>query len=313
MQQKPSLLKKWLVAVRPFAFPASVVPVLVGTALAMVETNTPFKPGLFLAALMAMMALHAGANILSDIQDFKRGLDKEPTPVSGAIVRGWMTPRQALIEALVLLAAGIALGLVIVWLTTTALLIVGAIGLAIGIFYTVPPISLKYHALGDAAVFLNFGIFGALGAWMVQTRTFSWLPVVHAVPIGLLVVAILHANNWRDVASDKHAGFSTVASRLGDRGAMLYYGALVFAPFVWVTLGVVLSRPTAAPLPRSVLAVWLALPVALMCWGKARRRHAPRQPLDFVTLDGATAQLSMAFGLLYAAGLILPVILRRIG
>lgn len=310
---QPSMLKKWLVAVRPFAFPASISPVLLGTVLAVALAGVPFRPGLFGLAVVAMMALHAGANILGDINDYKRGLDKVVTPVSGAIVRGWMTPRQALVEALFLLAVGVALGLGIAYLTTPYLLGVGAVGLAVGVFYTAPPLKLKYRALGDLAVFLNFGILGSLGAWMVQARTFSWLPVVHAVPVGLLVVGILHANNWRDSVSDSNAQVRTIANRLGDRGSLIYYAALIFTPFLWVTLAVMLTRQTKFPLPSTVLVVWLALPAALKCWSKAVRRHHPRQPLDFVTLDGATAQLNIVFGLLYAAGIVLPLLSNRLG
>lgn len=257
-----------------------------------------------------MMLLHAGANILSDINDFKRGLDKVPTPVSGALVRGLMTPREALAESLILLAAGTALGLVMAFVTTPWLLVVGAVGLAIGVFYTMPPLQLKYRALGDVAVFLNFGIFGSLGAWMVQTGRFSWLPILHAVPVALLVIGILHANNWRDTATDRAAGFRTVATLLGDRGSLIYYAGLLMVPFLWVTAAVLWSRQTARPLPFAVLAVWLAWPVALGCWQKAWRRHEPRRPLDFITLDGATAQLNIVFGLLYAAGFIIPRLLR---
>lgn len=310
---EPSRLKKWLIAIRPFAFPASISPVLLGTVLATALAHTPFKPGLFFLALIAMMALHAGANILSDINDYKRGLDKVVSPVSGAIVRGWMTPQQALVEALFLLVVGVTLGLVITLLTTPYLLGVGAVGLAVGVFYTVPPLQLKYRALGDLAVFLNFGILGSLGSWMVQTNTFSWLPVVHAVPVGLLVVGILHANNWRDAMSDSHAHVRTVANMLGDRGSLMYYASLIFGPFLWVTIAVWWSRQQQFALPPTVLIVWLALPPALKCWGKALRRHRPRQSLDFVTLDGATAQLNIVFGLLYAAGIVLPLLADRLG
>jgi 1,4-dihydroxy-2-naphthoate octaprenyltransferase len=294
--------KTWIIAVRPFAFPASVAPVLIGTTLAAVLAGRPVSPLLFVAALSAMMLLHAGANILSDINDFKRGLDKEPTPVSGAIVRGLMSPRAALVEALILLSAGAALGLALAYLTTPTLLLVGALGVAIGVFYAVPPISLKYRALGDAAVFLNFGLLGSLGAWMVQTRQFSWAPVVHAIPIGLLVVGILHANNWRDSLSDRQAGIRTVAAALGDRGSLVYYALLIFVPFLFVTAAVGLTRGTRSALPAGVLLIWLALPNAWSCWRKALRRREPRRPQDFVTLDAATAQLNILFGLLYVAG-----------
>ena len=89
--EAPSSLRKWLVAVRPWSFPASTMPVAFGTALAVVVGGARFSPVKFLWALATMVVLHAAANTLSDVFDFRRGLDREVTPVSGAVVRGWLT------------------------------------------------------------------------------------------------------------------------------------------------------------------------------------------------------------------------------
>lgn len=298
--------KRCVIAVRPFAFPASIIPVLTGTALAASLGRAEVNGWLLLASLFAMLCLHAGANIINDINDFRRGLDKIPTPVSGAIVRGLMSPRQALIEAIVLLAIGSTVGIHIVLRTTPALLLIGAVGIAVGVFYTVPPISLKYHALGDLAVFLNFGLLGSLGAWVVQTRTVSWTPVLYAVPVGLLIVGILHANNWRDTVTDRACRVRTVAGLLGDTGSLLYYGFLLFGPFILVALATFPLFPKIPPLSPFALIAWGALPAALACWKKAVRRHTPRHPTDFIALDGATAQLNLIFGLLYTFGIAIP-------
>jgi len=294
------LLKKWIIAGRPWALPASTMPVLFGTSLAVVIAGASFLWGRFLLALLAMVILHTAANMLSDVFDFRRGLDRDVTPVSGALPRGWLSVRQVSGGSVVLFGLGCAIGLYLVFLTGPILLIIGAVGVAIGVFYT----GLKYHALGDLAVFLNFGILGSLGAWVVQTRAFSWIPVLWTVPMAMLVSAILHANNWRDAVTDRERRVTTVASLLGDRGSLVYYGVLLFGPFV-IDLGLIFApRLLGAPLmamPLTFLLVFLALPKALVLWGRARRRHAPRRPLDFIILDGATAQFNLAFGLLSTA------------
>ncbi len=310
---RTSGLKRWLIAVRPFSFPASVIPVLLGTALAVAAGAAPFHLPRFVLAVLAMMSLHAGANILGDINDFRRGLDKTVTPVSGAIVRGLISGRQALAGALTLLAAGSLAGLVLAWMTGPALLWIGVVGLIIGVSYTVPPLSLKYRALGDLAVFLNFGILGALGAWVVQTGTPSWIPALRAIPVALLVVAILHANNWRDITSDNEGRIKTVAALLGDRGSLTYYGSLLFGSFALVLLSIPLTRipRLGPPMPIASAVVLLALPLALKLWRKALSRRAPANPTDFVALDGATAQLNLVFGLLYSAGVLAAPVLAR--
>lgn len=298
----PSFLKIWFIASRPWSWPASIVPVLFGTALAVMVGGAGFRPGVFAAALAAMVILHSGANALSDADDLDKGLDKlgQVTPVTGAVARGWLTPAQARRGAAVFLAAGMLIGLWLVRAGGTALLGIGVAGILIGYAYT----RLKYNAFGDLAVFLNFGPLATAGAWAAQTGSFSWYPFAWGVPSGLIIIGILHANNWRDMASDKAGGIRTMAGLLGDAGSMTYYCLLLGVPFVYVAAAVALSRLWTAPLPWTMLAVFLALPMAIDRMRKAARRANPASPLDFVILDGATAQLNMVFGLLLTAGLV---------
>ncbi|MBS1226518.1 MAG: menA, partial [Candidatus Aminicenantes bacterium] len=107
----PSTLRKWMIAARPWSFPASTMPVVFGTALAVVVGGARFSPLRFLWALITMMVLHGAANMLSDVFDFRHGLDRDVTPVSGAIVRGWLTDAQVLRGAIALFALGAASGL----------------------------------------------------------------------------------------------------------------------------------------------------------------------------------------------------------
>jgi 1,4-dihydroxy-2-naphthoate polyprenyltransferase len=295
-------LKKWIVAARPWSLPASSMPVLFGTSLAVVEGGARFDALRSLAALLTMIILHSAANMLSDVHDFRKGLDTEATPVSGAVVRGWLTPRQVASGAAVLFTVGIALGLVLAAITGPVLFAIGAVGVAIGAGYTF----LKARALGDLAVFLNFGILGSLGAWVVQTHSFSWLPVVWTVPLAMLVSAILHANNWRDAVSDSGKRVFTMAYVLGDKGSLAYYGVLVFGSMGMILLFVTVPRFTSVSLPAlplTFLIVLAALPNAITLWRRALRRHEPAKPMDFVILDGATSKHNLLVGLLCTAAL----------
>jgi 1,4-dihydroxy-2-naphthoate octaprenyltransferase len=286
----PSVLKKWIVAARPWSFPASTMPVAFGTALAVVIGGARFAPLRFLWAIATMVVLHAAANMLSDVFDFRHGLDRDVTPISGAVV-------------------GTISGLLIARTSGRSLFVVGAIGLAVGACYTL----LKARALGDLAVFLDFGLLGAAGAWIVQKGSFSWLPVLWTVPMAMLVIAILHANNWRDIGSDGERRVLTVAGHLGDRGSFIYYGGLIFGPFIIDLAFIVLPRLTGGrlrPMPLTFLVVLLALPNALGLWGRARRRTAPRRPMDFIILDGATANHNLVFGLISTAAVLLEELLR---
>ncbi len=285
------------------------MPVVFGTSLAVVFAAARLSLPRFLWAIGTMVVLHSAANMLSDVFDFRHGLDKIVTPVSGAIVRGILSDRQVLAGSVVLFALGGASGALIALTTGRELFLIGGLGLAVGAGYTL----LKAHALGDLAVFLNFGLLGSAGAWMVQTRTFSWLPVIWVVPMAMLVSAILHANNWRDTLSDRERRVNTVAGLLGDRGSLVYYAVLIFAGFVYDPALIVFPRFTGKglqPMPWTFLVVFLALPNAIELWGRAVRRATPRQPMDFIILDGATANHNLVFGLLSTAAVWLEALRR---
>jgi 1,4-dihydroxy-2-naphthoate octaprenyltransferase len=309
IRKPPSTVRRWIVAARPWALPASTTSVVFGTSLAVVIGGARLSLFRFVLAFAAMMILHSGANMLSDVFDFRRGLDRDVTPVSGAIVRGWLPARAVAAGSAVCFCVGIAIGLWLVAMTGKTLLFIGIAGVVIGTFYTL----LKYHALGDLAVFLDFGFLGSLGAWVVQTGEFSWIPAVWAVPMSMLVSGILHANNWRDVVSDTERRVRTFASILGDRGSLAYYGFLIFGSMA-IILGLVivprLLSPRIPAVPWTFFIVLLALPRALQLWGRAKRRRNPRRPMDFVILDGATAQYNLLFGLLCTASVWLDFVLK---
>lgn len=316
MNQHPPVFKKWLISIRPFALPASTMPVIFGTLLAVVYGGYTFRPGLFLLALTGMVILHSAANLLSDVHDFNKGLDREPTPVSGGVVRGYISTRQARSVSILLFLTGTIIGFILTWFSGIWLLVIGIGGLFVGVFYTTEKrMALKYNGLGDFAVFLNFGILGSLGSWYVQAQTLSWIPVVWTIPMATLVIAILHANNWRDIQSDKKGDIRTVASTLGDRNSMLYYGFLIFGPFVMVLLFTLIPKfllPRLPAMPLTFLITLLALPVALKLWKIARRRHNPHHPMEFIILDGATSRLNLQFGILCTLALLLNLFIHGI-
>ncbi|MGM0498403.1 MAG: 1,4-dihydroxy-2-naphthoate octaprenyltransferase [Bacteroidota bacterium] len=315
-ETKPSFLKKWWISIRPFSLPASTMPVIFGTVLAIVYGEADLNIWYFLMAITGMVILHGASNILSDIHDFKRGLDTEPNPVSGGVVRKIITLKEAKRASIILFAVGAVIGLVLTYLVGFWLLAIGVAGLLIGMFYTTGTrISLKYNALGDLAVFMDFGILGALGAWYVQAGALSWIPVLWSIPMATLVIAILHANNWRDIKSDKSRNIITIASLLGDKRSLRYYGILIYGPFVMV-LGLILVphlfTPEATAMPYTFLITLLALPIAFNLWKKALKRYDPEKPMDFVALDGATAKLNLTFGLLCSVALILELTINYI-
>ncbi|MFA5519208.1 MAG: 1,4-dihydroxy-2-naphthoate octaprenyltransferase [Spirochaetota bacterium] len=295
-------LKKWFLAVRPFSFPASLMPLLFGTALAATKGGVKVNLLIFAIALIAMIFLHSATNLLNDYFDYKKKIDLIETPGSGGIMKGLISVNVSFKGAVVLYVAGSLLGLYLVSITGVILFYIGLAGLIVGIFYTQEKtLSLKYSALGDLAVFLNFGILGTLGAWVIQTGSFSWIPVVWALPIGILVIAILHANNWRDIEGDRKGNIKTVAMFLGDRGSLVYYTALLISPFaiiLFLMSGALFIDLGELSMPLSFGIVFFALPAAINLIHKTGSRFVPERIMEFAVLDGLTAQFNIIFGLL---------------
>ncbi|MDY0295732.1 MAG: prenyltransferase [Acidobacteriota bacterium] len=290
------------------------MPVLFGALLAPTLTDALLNWKRLLLSLTAMVLLQAAFNILNDVSDFNRGLDREPKPVSGAVVRRLLTPRQALRGAAVLFALGILLGLYLARESTWWLLPVGVSGVVLGLFYTPGgAFALKYLGLGDLAVFTAFGLLGSLGAWMVQSGSAAWPPVIFAIPQSLLVAAILHANNWRDMQTDIQGSIRTPALFMGDRGSSIYLHLLVISPFILVPSFVFIPGwcfPRISALPSTCLLTLAALPAALRLLTHARRRHSAAGSEVFQALDGATARLNLIFGLLLNTGLFVHLLIR---
>lgn len=300
----------WWLAGRPFSFPASVIPVTLGTVAAVVTGGAAFSPFVFIACLAGIVLLHAASNMLNDVFDYKLGIDTTIFPESGAVVRHLLTPAHALRGALVYCLLGSALGLWVAFQSTLDIIWIGFLGVATGIGYSLTARGLKYRGYGDFCVFFAFGILGTLGGWTAQAGSTSWLPVLWAIPVGLLIIAILHANNWRDIGGDIAAGSSSVASTLGDRLSMVYYVALLFVPFLLVLVFTFAGRisPSFTSMPEGSLVSFVSVPMACQLVSKGRRRWENRQ--QFLGLDGYTARFNMVFGILLVVGFVLSALLK---
>ena len=283
-------------ATRAYSLPASVVPVLLGTTLAVRGYGElgggRFELSTFLVVLLGAVLAHLGANVINDYFDYVNGVDTRPEHGSGVITGGMMTAPQALAYALVLFAGAGACGLILLRISPTVVVSLALVGLACAVLYSAV---LKKYALGDLLIVVAFGFGITLGAYGVQAGEITarqWLFVAFiSIPICLLVDAILHANNIRDAADDRAARVRTLATTLSPNGARLLQFVLLFGPLLFVLLGVI-----AGLLPVWSLATFLSLPLLL-------------RAANTGSVEG-TAQTHLVFGLLYTAAFLLkPVLL----
>jgi len=138
-----------------------------------------------------------------------------------------------------------------------------------------------------------------LGAYFVQAHRFSWSPVLYAIPIALLVDAVLHGNNLRDIESDSVVNIKTVPILIGERRAKAMYYGLVFGAYAITLLLIPFAKLT-----LFALLTFLSLPLAIKLTHLVHRKgEVP--PAQFAMIDAATAQLHLTFGLLMITALLL--------
>ncbi|MFW6074541.1 MAG: 1,4-dihydroxy-2-naphthoate octaprenyltransferase [Chloroflexota bacterium] len=296
----PETVYNWYMATRPFSFTASIVPALVGTLLA--AHDGEFSILLFVLVILGAVLVHAGSNLVNDYYDHIKGADApHQLGRGGMIQRGLISPRGILIFGLILFGVATAIGLLIVYLVGWPVLLFALPSLAAAYFYTGGPKPLGYVALGEVTVFIFMGPVLVLGSYYVQTGTVTWPAFLISIPIGLLVTAILQANNIRDIADDAAAGKRTLATFIGRDWAVREYIALVVSAYV-----IIGATSLVGLLPLGVLVVFLTLPKAVEVVRTVRLRQEGRA---LNTALRKTAGLHLQFGGLLAAVLLVAAVL----
>lgn len=215
---------------------------------------------------------------------------------------GWATEKQMKMIAIVSLTIASLIGVFLFTQAGEWILYLSLFGLLSAIFYTATPVSLKYKALGDLQVILSFGVGMTLGAYIVQTGSFSWIPVILSIPFGLLIDAILHANNIRDINFDGKFGVKTLPILIGENASKKIYYLLISGAYLSVIVFVVLSY-----LPWTSLLVLLTLPIGIKLMKMIR--GIPQEPHERFNVGTQTivmtAQFNMQFGLMVIIGVLI--------
>ena len=225
----------WIEGARLRTLPAAAAPVIVGSAAA--HHLGGFDAVRASLALVVALALQVGVNYANDYSDGIRGTDdnrKGPARLTGG---GLAKPKTVLTAALGCFAlAGVA-GLALVALSGTWWLIVaGAAAVVAAWFYTGGKHPYAYMGIGlsELMVFVFFGLLACVGTAWTQVQVAPWWLWMCASALGLLSVALLMANNIRDIPTDRESGKMTAAVRLDDRTSRWVYAACAWLPVVMI-------------------------------------------------------------------------------
>ncbi|MDP1714887.1 MAG: LLM class flavin-dependent oxidoreductase [Anaerolineales bacterium] len=288
----------WTEIARPFSFTASAIPVLSAGALAFIQNKFSFLP--FIISLAASVLLHVGTNVTNEIYDVRNGIDSITSPrASRALLKGRLTESEAfgLVRGSFILA--ILFGIALIAMRGWQVALLGFLGLTLGYGYTAPPFQYKYKAIGLPVVFILMGPLMVIGAYYTTTGGFDWSALIVSIPIGLLVTAILHGNEWRDITDDARYGIGTLSALMGRKWAHIVYVSLVTSAYLVVVIGIL-----AHALPATSSLAFLSLPFFVYLVGNSQLGIQGQQRA-IAKIDLETAKLHATFGILYIVGLMM--------
>jgi 1,4-dihydroxy-2-naphthoate octaprenyltransferase len=279
-----SKIESWFLASRPKTLPAAVMPVFVGTAIA-IHDGVFFAPAA-IVALICSVLIQIGTNFINDLYDYLKGSDKKERvgPVR-VLASGLISVNEMKIGIAIVFGSAFLLGLYLVYISDWVIFIIGILSLIAGYAYTAGPYPLAYN-----------GFVGTIGTYYIQTLEITPFVFWSSIPVGALITNILVVNNYRDIDEDKVAGKRTLAVMYGGRFARMQY--LIFMIISYAILLVVYFT-----FKQSVLVFLplLTLPVAIKLI-KMIFKTTGKELNETLAL---TAKLSALYGLLFAVGILL--------
>jgi 1,4-dihydroxy-2-naphthoate octaprenyltransferase len=287
--------KSWIIACRPKTLLAAIVPVIVGSALAMHKGY--FVLVFSLIALLCSLLIQIGTNFTNDLYDFLKGADSEdrkgPLRVLAA---GLISVKEMKIGVTLIFSVAFILGLILVYEAGPVIFVIGILSIIAGIAYTAGPYPLAYNGLGDIFVFMFFGIAGTTGTYYIQVKEFSMASLLASIPVGALITDILVVNNYRDLEEDRTAGKRTLAVIFGKDFTRFQFIFLILTSFAIPAVLFFFFN----------FQYWIFLPYLTF-------PIAYKLIIMLYTLEGPqlnktlelTAKLSALYGFLFAAGLTL--------
>ena len=231
----------WMVIMRLPFLSATIVPILLGTAVASRYTNIDWF--YFALTMLGGSLLHIGTNTSNDYFDHTSGTDEANynymVPFSGgsrSIQMGLISSKGMLyLSIITFLLSGLA-GIPLIMKAGINILYLGFIGFLSGFFYTAPPFRFSSRkGIGELLIGLNFGPLMVVGSFLVQTNgeiTHAFEAVLAGIPIGFLVAAIVYVNQFPDHDGDKATGKNNLVVVFGPERARIGYVLLVVGAFI---------------------------------------------------------------------------------
>tara|TARA_S200000501_G_scaffold375086_1_gene426229 strand:+ start:39 stop:1322 length:1284 start_codon:yes stop_codon:yes gene_type:complete len=234
----------WVVIMRLPFLSATIMPILVGAAVAKFM-GFSVDWSLLGLTLLGGSLLHIGTNTSNDYFDHISGTDKLNYNYSNkglnggsrGIQMGLISPRGILNVAIITFALSAVIGIPLIREAGMPILWLGMIGFLSGLFYTAPPFRFSSRkGMGELLIGLNFGPLMVAGSALVQTGQLLPEAFLAGIPLGFLIAAVVYINEFPDHDSDKVTGKNTLIVVFGPEKARVGYVALVSGAFLSIVL-----------------------------------------------------------------------------
>ncbi len=223
-------LQIWWTAFRYHFTPSSFLPAILGGVVAWAQTGLMNQWFFFLAALGVTLN-HIALNITDDYFDYHSAVDrhdkKERNPYaggSGVLTEGKIQHNTMRLVFISFYLLTIIIGLYLCAVQTWWILAFGLFGMGSSYFYTAPPVRYGYRGFGEISQLINFSFTIGLGAYVVQTVSFSWEAFWVLLPLGFMMFAMIIINEIPDREDDAAAGKNTLVVKFGVEKAIGFYG-----------------------------------------------------------------------------------------
>lgn len=276
------------ISIRPGSLMTSLIPIVLGTILALKVTGQVSLPVLLSTTLTAI-SVHAAGNLVNTYWDYMKGIDTNRAADDRTLVDRLLTPEEVANLGVLFYIIGCCGFLAASYCSPTRIEILALLyfgGISSSFLYT-GGIGLKYIALGDLIIMLTFGPVSVLYAYVAQTGTIRLFTLLYAIPLALNAEAVLHSNNTRDIEDDRRAGCYTLAVLIGPTASHILFPLLLFVPYILFLIGAL------------HWSCWLLLPIITLPKAFAIEKQFRTGDLRFIPRQ--MARQSLYFGIFYLA------------
>ena len=296
---KQDSLKAWLLAARPKTLTGAAVPVIIGLALAWVDTREyitdVFSWTAALLCLLFALLMQIDANFINDFFDYTRGnddTDRRLGPLR-ACTQGWVKIDSMKRAIALTTCAACLVGLPLVWFGGMEMIMIGILCVLFCFLYTT---HLSYIGMGDLLVVVFFGVVPVCITYYIQLHTCTWQVFIASVACGLVIDGLLIINNYRDRDNDREDGKKAIVVEFGAETAEWLYLSLgviaVLSGIIFWFNGHILA----------FLLPFFYLLLHVLTWQKMRHINHGR---ELNVCLGETARNMLVYGLCVAIGLLL--------